>query len=165
MMVKGGFIMAEKNIEGTLKSLMKLLATLNAQEKILGRGALGIMYQNSKDVGLLEGKSLDRANNLSTAIDIIKNSHLSIWEIELWKDKGQKDDIFEEDGKRCAWTVWRECPLRQVCLSEGVEQDGAMCRISYGLFAGILSSILEEKVDIVPVETGPNACKKKVVWR
>jgi hypothetical protein len=158
--------MAEQNLEETLKSMMKLLATLNAQEKILGKGALGIMYQNSKDVGLREAESLDHADNLSTALDLIADSHLSIWNIELWKDKGQDEETFEdEEGRKCAWTVWRECPLRQVCLSEGIEQDGAMCRMSYGLFAGVLSSILDEKIDIVPVETGPNACKKKVIWR
>lgn len=158
--------MTDNELKETLNSLMKLLATLNAQEKILGRGALGIMYQNSKDVGLIEGESLDRADSISTALEIIKNSHLSIWNIELWKDEGQGEETFkDEDGRLCAWTVWRECPLRQVCLSEGIEQDGAMCRISYGLFAGIISSIMEDRIDIIPVETGPNACKKKVIWR
>jgi len=157
--------MSQENSEDILRSLMKLLATINSQDKILGKGVLGIMYQNSKEVGLMEGKSLDRANKLSTALDIIKKSPFNIWNIELWKDKGQEDETFMEEGKKTGWTVWRECPLRQVCLTEGIQQDGAMCRMSYGLFAGILSSILDEKVDIVPVQTGPNACKKKVVWR
>jgi predicted hydrocarbon binding protein len=145
---------------------MKLMAALNTQEEILGRAVLAIMYQNGKDVGLAEGKKLDRADKLSTALELIKDSSCGeVWNIELWRDAGQADDTFEDDGKKCAWLVWRECPLRQVCLTEGVSQDGAMCRISYGLFAGILSALLEQKLDITPVATGPNACKKKVVWR
>lgn len=152
--------------EAGLGALMKLMAALNAQEEILGRGVLAIQYQNGKSVGLAEGNKLDRADKLSTALNLIKESPWGeVWNIELWRDDGQADDTFEEDGKKCAWLVWRECPIRQVCLTEGVSQDGAMCRLSYGLFAGILSTILGQKLDITPVATGPNACKKKVVWR
>jgi len=152
--------------EAGLGALMKLMAALNAQEEILGRAVLAIMYQNGKAVGLAEGKKLDRADKLSTALRLIKDSPWGeVWNIELWRDDGQADDFFEADGSKCAWLVWRECPLRQVCITEGVSQDGAMCRISYGLFAGILSSLLDQKLDIAPVATGPNACKKKIVWR
>lgn len=152
--------------ESLLSALMKVLATLNAQEKLMGRGVLAVMYQNGRDVGLAEGRKLDKADNLLTALEIIKKSLWGeVWAIELWKDKGQPGETFEEDGKKSAWLVWRECPMRQVCLTEGVDQNGAMCRLSYGLFAGILSSVLDQKVDILPLATGPNACKKKVIWR
>jgi predicted hydrocarbon binding protein len=152
--------------EAVLSALMKVLATLNAQERLMGRGVLAVMYQNGRDVGLAEGKRLDRADDLSTALDIIRRSTWGeVWSIELWKEKGQSGETFEEDGKQIAWLVWRECPLRQVCLTEGVDQNGAMCRLSYGLFAGILSSVLDQRVDIMPMVTGPNACKKKVIWR
>jgi predicted hydrocarbon binding protein len=164
---EGGFMVAQGNYDGgVLIALMKVMATLNAQEDILGRGVLAIMYQNGRDVGLSEGKKLDRADTLASALTIIRSSSWGqVWNIELWRDQGQSEDTFEEDGKRCAWLVWRDCPVRQVCLTEGAKQDGAMCRISYGLFAGILSSVMGTKVDIVPVAQGPNACKKKVIWR
>ncbi len=152
--------------EASLSALMKVMAALNAQEDILGRGVLASMYQNGRDVGLAEGKKLDRADTLATALDVIRQSSWGrVWGIELWRDKGQPDDCFQDQGKQCSWLVWRECPIRQVCLTEGVKQDGAMCRISYGLFAGILSAVLDKKVDIAPVAVGPNACKKKLIWR
>ncbi len=152
--------------EVVLSALMKVMATLNAQEKLMGKGVLAVMYQNGRDVGLVEGRKLDRADNLSTALEIIRKSPWGdVWAIELWRDKGQTEDTFEKDGKKSAWLVWRECPLRQVCLSEGVDQNGALCRLSYGLFAGILSSVLEQKTDIMPIATGHNACKKRVIWR
>ncbi len=159
-------MVVQQDQDQILASLMKITATLNAQEEILGRGVLAIMYQNGRDVGLAEGKKLDRASTLASAIHIIQASSWGhVWNIQVWKDQGQPEDVFEQDGKKCAWLVWRECPIREVCLAEGVSQDGAMCRISYGLFAGILSAVLDSKVDIVPVAVGPNACKKKMIWR
>ncbi len=155
-----------EDCQAALGALMKVMAALNAQEEILGRGVLAIMYQNGRDVGLTEGKKLDCADQLATALQVIRSSPWGqVWTIELWRDQGQAGDVFEDQGKQCSWLVWRECPIRQVCITEGVAQDGAMCRISYGLFAGILSAVLQKKVDIVPVAVGPNACKKKVIWR
>ena len=149
-----------------LQSLMKLMATLNVQDS-MDRGTLVLMYANSRDLGIKEGKKLDRANSLVTALEVIKKSPWGeVWTIELWRDQGQAEDTFvDEDGRRAAWLMWRECPVRQVCRSEGVAQDGVMCHISYRMFAGILSSVLDSKVDITPVSVGPNACKKKVTWR
>jgi hypothetical protein len=149
-----------------LRSLMKLMATLNVQDS-MDRGTLILIYQNSRDLGIKEGKKLDRADNLATAMEVIKKSPWGeVWSIELWRDQGQSADTFiDEKGQQSAWLVWRECPVRQVCRSEGVAQVGVMCHISYRMFAGILSSVLDNKVDITPVSVGPNACKKKVTWR
>jgi len=149
-----------------LQSLMKLMATLNVQDS-MDRGTLILIYQNSRDLGIKEGKKLDRANNIATAMEVIKKSPWGeVWSIELWRDQGQTADTFiDEDGRQSAWLVWRECPVRQVCLTEGVAQDGVMCHMSYRMFAGILSTVLDSKVDITPISVGPNACKKKVTWR
>jgi hypothetical protein len=149
-----------------LKALMKLLASLNAQEDLLGKATIGIMYQTGRSVGLVEGEKLDQANTVATALDIIKNSPWGdVWEIDLWRDKGQETDTFMKDGRESAWLVWRECPVRQVCLTEGVKQDGAVCKICYGLFVGIIAKVLNKKVDIKAESPGPNACKKLLIIR
>jgi hypothetical protein len=141
------------------------MATLNTPDS-MDRGTLILLYQNSRELGQKEGKKLDTADNLATALEIIQESTWGeVWNIELWRDQGQGADTFKEDGKQCAWLVWRECPVREVCRAEGVAQDGVICHISYRLFSGLLSSVLEKKVDITPLSVGPNACKKKVVWR
>ena len=149
-----------------LQSLMKLMATLNVQDS-MDKGTLILIYQNSRDLGIKEGKKLDRADTLATAMEVVRKSPWGkVWSIELWRDQGQPADTFiDEHGQQSAWLVWRECPVRQVCLSEGVAQDGVMCHISYRMFAGMLSSVLDSKLDITPVAVGPNACKKKVTWR
>ncbi|MBN1317624.1 MAG: hypothetical protein JXA42_19225 [Anaerolineales bacterium] len=154
-----------KNETAILESLVKLMATLNVPDA-LDRGTLILLYQNSREMGLREGEKLDRADTLATALDIIKKSSWGkVWNIELWRDQGQEADTFVKDGKQCAWLIWRECPVREVCRSEGVDQDGVLCHISYKLFSGILSAVLNEKIDITPVAVGPNACKKIAVWR
>lgn len=152
--------------KGEILALMKVLSSLNAQEEILGKAAIGIMYQTGKSVGLVEGEKLDRAETVASALDVIKKSAWGdVWGIELWKDQGQVEDTFVKDEKRGAWLVWRECPIRQVCMTEGVKQDGAICKLSYGLFAGIISKVLDKKVDIKPEAVGPNACKKLLIIR
>jgi len=165
---------AQLNIDAPAKSgekadivaLMKVLASLNTQEDILGRAAIGIMYQTGKSVGQVEGERLDRADTVASALEVIRNSAWgNVWGIDLWKDKGQTEDTFVNAGRTCAWLVWRECPIRQVCLTEGVKQDGAVCKLSYGLFAGIISKVLGKKADIKPESPGPNACKKLLMIR
>ena len=159
--------MTGSNEGDLLQGLMKVTAVLNSGLGVLDRGTLVLMYQDTRDLGVKEGKKLDRADNLATALEIIRQSPWGkVWNIELWRDQGQSADTFiGEDGKQTAWLVWRECPVRQVCRTEGVNQDGVLCRLSYKLFAGVLSAVLDSKVDITPAAVGPNACKKKVVWR
>ncbi|MBW1943934.1 MAG: hypothetical protein JRJ51_14025 [Deltaproteobacteria bacterium] len=151
---------------GEVGALMKILASLNAQENILGKATIGIMYQTGKSVGRVEGEKLDRAETVSSALEIIRDSPWGdVWGIEIWRDEGQTEDTFKRDEREHAWLVWRECPIRQVCLTEGVKQDGAICKLSYGMFAGIISKVLNKKVDIKPESPGPNACKKLLVIR
>lgn len=154
-----------KNETAILESLVKLMATLN-MPGAMDRGTLILLYQNSREMGQKEGEKLDTAEKLSTALDIIRQSSWGkVWNIELWRDQGQPEDTFIKDGQQCAWLIWRECPVREVCRSEGVEQDGVLCHISYRLFSGMLSMVMNEKIDITPVNVGPNACKKIAVWR
>lgn len=151
---------------GEAAALMRILASLNIQEEILGKATIGIMYQTGKTVGLVEGEKLDKADGVASALEVIRKSPWGeVWTIELWRDKGQEADTFVKDEKEHAWLVWRDCPIRQVCLTEGVKQDGAICKLSYGIFAGIISKVMDKKADIKPESPGPNACKKVLIIR
>ncbi|MGB8646219.1 MAG: hypothetical protein WCF84_13355 [Anaerolineae bacterium] len=149
--------------QNNLQAMMRIMAKLSlASEGLIGKGANALMYQTGKDMGHIEGKKLDRTTDLGKALEMLTEAEQGVWDIELWKDVGAADYIFEEDGIQKAYVLFRECPMRQVCLTHGIKEDGVSCRITHGLFAGMLSEVMGRKVDLHVVHAGPNACKKIV---
>ncbi len=149
--------------QNNLQAMMRIMAKLSlASEGLIGKGANALMYQTGKDMGRLEGKKLDRTTDLSKALQMLTEAEQGVWNIELWKDVGAADYVFEEDGVEKAYVLFRECPMRQVCVTHGIKMDGVSCRITHGLFAGMLSEVTGRKVDLHVVHAGPNACKKVV---
>jgi predicted hydrocarbon binding protein len=146
-----------------LSSLMKIIASLNhASDTLIGKAAKTLMYQTGKDLGRLEGKKLDKSDNLIKAIEMIQEVEKGVWYIEIWKNKESNDYIFKEDNVMKAYLIFRECPIRQVCLTHGIPQDEVICRITHGLFAGMVEMIMDKKVDLHVEHAGPNACKKVI---
>jgi predicted hydrocarbon binding protein len=152
-------------VKNNLEALERVMACLNAQEEIIGKGTIGVLYQAGRDVGQVEGKQLDRSDDVTTAIRLIDEGEKRVWNVEIWNQTGSSSPILEEDGYCKVQVVFRECPIRQVCITQGVRQDGAMCRLAYGYYAGLLSSVMSRKVDLRAIEVGPNACKKEIRWR
>jgi predicted hydrocarbon binding protein len=149
--------------KNNIKALMKIVASLShASDTLIGKAANTLMYQTGKDLGKIEGAKMDKTDDLSKALDMIAKAEEGVWEIELWKDKGVADYIFEDGGVRKAYLVFKDCPIRQVCMTHGVKQDEVICRITHGLFAGIMGEVMEKKVDLHVEHAGPNACKKIV---
>jgi predicted hydrocarbon binding protein len=147
--------------KNNLMSLMKIMASLNhASDTLIGKAAKTLMYQTGKDLGRLEGKKLDKSNDLTKTIEMIEEAEKGVWNIEMWKNKESEDHIFEENNAMKAYLVFRECPIRQVCLTHGIPQDQVICRITHGLFAGMAEMIMDKKVDLHVEHAGPNACKK-----
>ena len=146
-----------------ISAMMRIMANLgSASNTLIGKGANALMYQTGKDMGKTEGKKLDKTGDLGTALKMLMDVEKGVWEIELWKDEGATDYFFVEEGVTKAYTVFRECPIRQVCLTHGLVQDGVICRITHGLFAGMMSEVMSKKVDVHVTHAGPNSCKKIV---
>jgi len=149
--------------KNNIKALMKIVASLgHASDTLIGKAANTLMYQTGKDLGRLEGAKLDKTDDISKALDMIAKAEDGVWEIEPWKDEGVSDFIFEEGGAHKAYLIFKECPIRQVCMAHGIKQDGIICRITHGLFAGIIGEVMDKKVDLHVEHAGPNACKKIV---
>ncbi|UCE27465.1 MAG: hypothetical protein JSW52_01555 [Candidatus Coatesbacteria bacterium] len=148
-----------------LEALERIMACLNTQYEIIGKGSTGLLYQAGKDVGKTDGMAFDRTDDIATAIRLIKEGKKDVWNVEVWTESGQSETILKEEDYEKVFAVFRECPIRQVCVSQGVEQNSAMCRIAHGYYAGLLASIIEKRVDVKVVEVGPNACKKEIIWR
>jgi predicted hydrocarbon binding protein len=152
--------------KSNIAALMRIMASLgNASETLIGKAANVLMYQTGKDLGRHEGEKLDKTDDLSKAIEMLMKAEEGVWQIELWKDKGIPEYVFEENGAKKAYLVFRECPIRQVCMTHGIKQDGVICRITHGLFAGMMSEVMGGKVDLFVEHPGPNACKKIVAMK
>ncbi len=149
----------QKNIQ----ALVRILASLShASESLIGKAANALMYQTGKDLGKIEGEKLDKTNDLSRALEMLMDAEEGVWHIELWKDKGVADYFFGDSQVRKAYLIFRECPIREVCMTHGIEQNEVICRITHGLFAGMIGTVMDKKVDLAVEHTGPNACKKIV---
>ncbi|HMK60232.1 MAG TPA: hypothetical protein VK452_03690 [Dissulfurispiraceae bacterium] len=144
-----------------IRALLRIMASLgHASDTLIGKAANALMYQTGKDLGKIEGKKLDKSDDLETALKMLMKAEEGVWQIDPWKDEGASDYIFEEGNVKKARLIFRECPVRQVCMTHGVEQDKVICRITHGLFAGMMGEILGKKVDVHVEHAGPNACKK-----
>lgn len=147
--------------KNNIKALLRIMASLaHASDTLIGKASNALMYQTGKDLGRIEGKKLDKTEDIAKALEMLMKAEEGVWQIALWKDNGVTDYIFEENGIKKARLVFGECPIRQVCMTHGTEQDKVICRITHGLFAGMMGEVLGKKVDIHVEHAGPNACKK-----
>lgn len=149
--------------KNNIQALMRIMASLGlASDSLIGTAANALMYQTGKDMGKAEAKKLDKTDDLLKALEMLSAAEEGVWQIEPWKDVGVADYFFQENNVRKAYLVFHECPMRQVCLTHGVKMDGVICRITHGLFAGMLGEVMGKKVDLRVEHAGPNACKKIV---
>ena len=139
--------------KSNLEALEKIMGCLNVHEEIIGRGTGGLLYQAGKDLGTADGKASDRTDDIVTAVDLIKQANRDVWNVEVWTDADKNDVVFKEEDYNKIHVIFRECPIRQVCISQGIKMNGALCKLAYGYYAGLLSSILERKVNLKNIET------------
>ncbi len=149
--------------KNNIQAFMRIVASLSlASDTLIGPAAKALMYQSGKEMGKAEGKKLDRTDDLLKALDMLEEAEHGVWHIEPWTDDGASDFIVNENGSMKAHLIFRECPIRQVCLTHSIAQDGAICRITHGLFAGMIGEVMGKKVELRVEHPGPNACKKVV---
>jgi predicted hydrocarbon binding protein len=56
--------------------------------------------------------------------------------------------------------VFRDCMIRQSLLRFGHPQQGSLCNMMYGFFAGALETIMGKKATLEIRHAGENACLK-----
>lgn len=149
-----------KNTLASMTKIMSILAHGHSQEGLFGRAVNRMMYLTGEKIGKVEGQKIDRTSDLQKALGMLMEQEKGVWVAELWKNEEDGDYIYEEDGTRKVRMVFKDCPVRQVCLAHGTEMNGVFCQIAHGLFGGLLESIMDQKVALMAEHTGPNACKK-----
>lgn len=149
----------------TLQETMNFMAALSAGiEPILGRGANSMTMSAGRNLGRKFSAEARRTDDLLEAVGEVRNilaANSCLWGFEPFKPKGQQDYVTHNDkGERQLQLVFRDCMIRQALLRFGHPQQGSLCNMMYGFFAGALETIMGRKATLSIRHAGENACLK-----
>lgn len=149
----------------TLQETMNFMAALSAGiEPILGRGASSMTMSAGRNLGLKFSLGAKRTDDLLEAVDEVRNilaANNCLWGFEPFKPKGQEEFVTINDkGEHQLQLVFRDCMIRQALLRFGHPQQGSLCNMMYGFFAGALETIMGKKATLEIRHAGENACLK-----
>jgi predicted hydrocarbon binding protein len=149
----------------TLQETMKFMAALSAGiEPILGRGASSMTMSAGRNLGRKFSEEAQPTRDLLKAIDEVRRilaKNDCLWNFEPFKPVGQADLITINDkGQSQMFIIFRDCMIRQALLGFGHPQQGSLCNMMYGFFAGALESIMGKKATLEIKHAGENACLK-----
>ncbi|WP_136808078.1 hypothetical protein [Desulfosediminicola flagellatus] len=149
----------------TLQETMNFMAALSAGiEPILGRGANSMTMSAGRNLGRKFSAEATPTTDLLEAINQVREilvSNSCLWEFETFKPKGQAELITRNDqGELQILLVFRDCMIRQALFRFGHPQQGSLCNMMYGFFAGALETIMGKKTTLEIRHAGENACLK-----
>ncbi len=149
----------------TLQETMNFMAALSAGiEPILGRGANSMTMSAGRNLGRKFSETATKTDDLLAAVEevrrVLEENHC-LWGFEPFKPKGQAEMItVNDDGERQMMLVFKDCMIRQSLFRFGHPQQGSLCNMMYGFFAGALESIMGKKAKLEITHAGENACLK-----
>ena len=149
----------------TLQETMNFMAALSAGiEPILGRGANSMTMSAGKKLGRKFSENAKHTDDLLEAITEVRHileSNNCLWEFEPFQMEGQERMIIINDkGQQEILLIFRDCMIRQALLRFGHPQQGSLCNMMYGFFAGALESISGKRATLTIKHAGENACLK-----
>lgn len=149
----------------TLQETMNFMAALSAGiEPILGRGANSMTMAAGRNLGLKFSLGAKHTDDLLEAVGEVRNilaANHCLWGFEPFKPKGQEEFVTKNDkGESQLQLVFRDCMIRQALLRFGHPQQGSLCNMMYGFFAGALETIMGKKATLEIRHAGENACLK-----
>ncbi|PHR24566.1 MAG: hypothetical protein COA36_14840 [Desulfotalea sp.] len=149
----------------TLQETMNFMAALSAGiEPILGRGANSMTMSAGRKLGRSFSAKAKRTEDLMQAIDEVRNileANNCLWGFEPFKPKSQGEFVtYTPEGDAQLLLVFRDCMIRQALLRFGHPQQGSLCNMMYGFFAGALEAIMGKKATLEIKHAGENSCLK-----
>lgn len=153
--------MAEETrvLNDRLQALSEALAVVGlSSEEVTGKSAPQMMYFAAKDLGLKEAVRYDYTDDIEQALSLVFPGVDEVWKIVLWKNQDEEDFWVMEDEEMYIRLLFEECPIRESCLSAGIEQGGVACQAVHGYAAGILQEVFGRRVDLRTEHMGPGAC-------
>ncbi len=149
----------------TLQETMNFMAALSAGiEPILGRGANSMTMSAGRNLGRKFSEGASRTNDLLEAVAEVRRilvNNNCLWNFEPFQPVGQDQLITQNDrGQSQMLLIFRDCMIRQSLFRFGHAQQGSLCNMMYGFFAGALESIMGKKATLEIKHAGENACLK-----
>lgn len=149
----------------TLQETMNFMAALSAGiEPILGRGANSMTMSAGKNLGKKFSENAQHTDDLLEAVTQVRQilvANSCLWEFEPFKMADQENFItINAQGQQELLLVFRDCMIRQSLLRFGHPQEGSLCNMMYGFFAGALETIMGKKASLKIKHAGENACLK-----
>ena len=149
----------------TLQETMNFMAALSAGiEPILGRGANSMTMSAGRNLGRKFSETATKTDDLLAAVEEVRRvlgENHCLWGFEPFKPKGQTELItINDDGELQMMLVFRDCMIRQSLFRFGHPQQGSLCNMMYGFFAGALENIMGKKAKLEITHAGENACLK-----
>lgn len=144
---------------------MNFMAALSAGiEPILGRGANSMTMSAGRNLGRKFSEDARHTDDVLEAIAEVRHvleKNSCLWGFEPFKPKGQDEFVTRtENGDQQVLVVFRDCMIRQALLRFGHPQQGSLCNMMYGFFAGALETIMGRKATLEIQHAGENACLK-----
>ncbi|WP_457575258.1 hypothetical protein [Desulfomarina sp.] len=151
----------------TLQETMNFMVALSAGiEPILGRGANSMTMSAGRNLGRKFSEDARKTDDLLEAVEEVRNilvANSCLWGFEPFKPEGQEEFVCRnEKGDFEMLLVFRDCMIRQALFRFGHPQQGSLCNMMYGFFAGALESIMGKKATLTIKHAGENSCLKKL---
>ena len=149
----------------TLQETMNFMAALSAGiEPVLGRGASGMTMSAGRNLGRKFSQTARKTEDLLEAIGevrrVLENNHC-LWGFEPFKPRSRDAMVtLNEKGEKQILLIFRDCMIRQSLFRFGHPQEGSLCNMMYGFFAGALETIMGKKARLEIKHAGENACLK-----
>ena len=149
----------------TLQETMNFMAALSAGiEPILGRGANSMTMSAGRNLGRKFSQEARQTGDLLEAVAEVRRilvNNNCLWNFEPFQPVGQEQVITVNDrGQSQMLLVFRDCMIRQSLFRFGHAQQGSLCNMMYGFFAGALETIMGKKATLEIKHAGENACLK-----
>lgn len=153
-MAEGSGVLGER-----LRALAETLGIMNeAGREVTGRSAPQLMYFAGKDLGLSEAAAYDNTDDIERALKMVFPGSEDVWKVSLWKNREDDDFWVYEVEEMFIRLLFEECPVREACMSAGVNMGGVACQTVHGYAAGMLEKIFNRRVDLRTEHAGPGAC-------
>lgn len=153
-------------IRDELQAMMGFLgATSSGLEQFVGRAANGMAFVAGKRIGKKSMEGTPRSGDLDEAIEIVHKALKAQgfnWKFEPCVLKGETSATRDEDGDTVIRLTFRDCMIRQTLFRYGHAQQGSLCYLMYGFFAGATEAVMGRKSNLKILHSGPNACLKEL---
>jgi predicted hydrocarbon binding protein len=148
------------------QAMIFLGAIASGMEQAVGESANNISYLAGKNLGIELSEGVAKTKDLELALSATKNVLLKnnyLWMFETFKPHDRPELVQKVNGGSEVMLVFRDCMIRQSLFRFGHVQNGSLCNMMFGFFAGALQNVMGRESTLEVVYAGQNACYKRLI--